>query len=179
MTPVAGADVEKVKREVEEVVGIDCSNAILTSAKQGIGIEDVLEAVVKRIPPPPDNTRKPLRALIFDSYYDAYKAMPSLPCSEDPPPQLGVTFVINFYHGASTCRWNHCDAERECELMRPGVCWSDDPVCLQGVIVYFRVVDGELKPGDTIRLINTAKEYVVDEVGVLSPKQIPVQLQLP
>lgn len=73
----AGADVEKVKREVEEVVGIDCSNAILTSAKQGIGIEDVLEAVVKRIPPPPDNTHKPLRALIFDSYYDAYKAMPS------------------------------------------------------------------------------------------------------
>ena len=47
---------------------------------------------------------------------------------------------------------------------------------LQGVIVYFRVVDGELKPGDTIRLINTGKEYEVDEVGVLSPKQIPVRL---
>ena len=59
--------------------------------------------------------------------------------------------------------------------MRPGVCWPDVLVCLQGVIVYFRVVDGELKPGDTIRLINTAKEYVVDEVGVLSPKQIPVR----
>ena len=49
-------------------------------------------------------------------------------------------------------------------------------LCLQGVIVYFRVVDGELKPGDTIRLINTGKEYEVDEVGVLSPKQIPVRL---
>ena len=49
-------------------------------------------------------------------------------------------------------------------------------VSLQGVIVYFRVVDGELKPGDTIRLINTGKEYEVDEVGVLSPKQIPVRL---
>lgn len=47
---------------------------------------------------------------------------------------------------------------------------------VQGVIVYFRVVDGELKPGDTIRLINTGKEYEVDEVGVLSPKQIPVRL---
>ncbi len=70
----AGADVEKVKREVEEVIGLDCSNAILTSAKQGIGIQDVLEAVVQRIPPPPDNTDRPLRALIFDSYYDAYKA---------------------------------------------------------------------------------------------------------
>lgn len=69
-----GADVEKVKREVEEVVGLDCSNAILTSAKMGIGIENILEAVVQRIPAPPDNTQKPLRALIFDSYYDAYKA---------------------------------------------------------------------------------------------------------
>ena len=65
---------ERVKREVEEVVGLDCSNAILTSAKQGIGIQDLLEAVVQRIPPPPDNTDRPLRALIFDSYYDAYKA---------------------------------------------------------------------------------------------------------
>ncbi len=54
--------------------------------------------------------------------------------------------------------------------------WSDRQIhLLQGVIVYFRVVDGELKPGDTIRLINTAKEYEVDEVGVLSPKQIPVR----
>lgn len=69
---------ERVKREVEEVVGLDCSNAILTSAKQGIGIRDVLEAVVQRIPPPPDNTARPLRALIFDSYYDAYKAGPAL-----------------------------------------------------------------------------------------------------
>ena len=56
------------------MVGLDCSNAILTSAKMGIGIEDILEAVVQRIPAPPDNTQKPLRALIFDSYYDAYKA---------------------------------------------------------------------------------------------------------
>ena len=63
--------------------------------------------------------------------------------------------------------------------MRPGVCRPDNLVCLQGVIVYFRVVDGELKPGDTIRLINTAKEYVVDEVGVLSPKQIPVRFISP
>lgn len=55
--------------------------------------------------------------------------------------------------------------------------WGDKHMYpLQGVIVYFRVVDGELKPGDTIRLINTAKEYEVDEVGVLSPKQIPVRI---
>jgi len=62
-----------VKREVEEVVGLDCSNAILASAKQGIGIDEILEEVVQRIPPPQDNRHKPLRALIFDSYYDPYK----------------------------------------------------------------------------------------------------------
>jgi translation elongation factor EF-4 len=68
-----GADPERVKREVEEVVGLDCSKAILASAKQGIGIEEILEAVVDRIPPPPDTRSKPLRALIFDSKYDPYK----------------------------------------------------------------------------------------------------------
>ena len=70
----AGADPERVKREVEEVVGLDCSRAILASAKQGIGIDEILEEVVRRIPPPPDRTAEPLRALIFDSYYDPYKA---------------------------------------------------------------------------------------------------------
>ena len=90
---------EKVKREVEEVVGIDCSNAILTSAKQGIGIEDVLEAVVKRIPPPPDNTHKPLRALIFDSYYDAYKAMPYvLSCSPATSAGRGLCHQSSPWH---------------------------------------------------------------------------------
>lgn len=47
---------------------------------------------------------------------------------------------------------------------------------LQGVIVYFRVVDGEMRPGDVVRLMNTGKEYQVDEVGVLAPKQIPVRI---
>ena len=69
----AGAEPERVKREVEEVVGLDCSGAILASAKQGVGIAEILEAVVARIPPPPDTTHLPLRALIFDSYYDPYK----------------------------------------------------------------------------------------------------------
>ncbi|CAG9462015.1 unnamed protein product [Pedinophyceae sp. YPF-701] len=69
------ADPERVKKEVEEVVGIDCSNAILCSAKAGIGIEDVLEAVVERVPPPPDTTDQPTRALIFDSFYDDYRGV--------------------------------------------------------------------------------------------------------
>ena len=66
------ADVERVKAEIEEILGIDTSMAIPVSAKTGIGIEDVLEAVVEFIPPPEDTTEKPLRALIFDSAYDQY-----------------------------------------------------------------------------------------------------------
>ena len=64
------ADVERVKQEIEEVLGIDASLAIPVSAKAGIGIEEVLEAVVDLIPPPEDNSEKPLRALVFDSAYD-------------------------------------------------------------------------------------------------------------
>ena len=62
-----------MKREIEEVIGLDCSHAILASAKQGIGIQEILEEVVRRVPPPKDNRGEALRALIFDSYYDAYK----------------------------------------------------------------------------------------------------------
>lgn len=66
------ADVERVKAEIEEVLGIDASMAIPVSAKAGIGIEDVLEAVVEFVPPPEDTCDKPLRALVFDSAYDQY-----------------------------------------------------------------------------------------------------------
>jgi len=100
-----------VKNEIENIIGIDASEAPLISAKQGIGIEDVLEKVVELIPPPDGNENAPLKALIFDSYYDAYK----------------------------------------------------------GVIVYVRVKDGNLKPGDTIRFMATGKEFSVVEVGFLSP----------
>lgn len=67
-----GADVERVKKEIEEVVGIDTSNAILCSAKEGIGIEEILQAVVEFVPPPKIEIKKPLRALVFDSYFDTY-----------------------------------------------------------------------------------------------------------
>ncbi len=66
------ADVERVKHEIEEILGIDTSNAVMTSAKSGIGIEDVLESIVKYIPAPPDTSNKPLRGLVFDSYYDSF-----------------------------------------------------------------------------------------------------------
>ncbi|KAG5609310.1 hypothetical protein H5410_020591 [Solanum commersonii] len=70
-----GADPARVCQEIEEIVGLDCSNAIYTSAKEGIGITEILNAIVQRIPPPRDTAKRPLRALIFDSYYDPYRGV--------------------------------------------------------------------------------------------------------
>ena len=69
------ADPERVRREVEEVIGIDASDAILVSAKTGVGIHDVLEAIAHRIPAPTGSETAPLRALVFDSYFDSYKGV--------------------------------------------------------------------------------------------------------
>ncbi|MFZ5795298.1 MAG: translation elongation factor 4 [Sphingomonas sp.] len=66
------ADVEKVKAEIEEVIGLDASQAVLTSAKAGIGIAEVLEAIVTRIPPPKGDPEAPLKAMLVDSWYDPY-----------------------------------------------------------------------------------------------------------
>jgi len=112
-----GAEPERVVNEIEEIIGLDCSGAILASAKEGIGIDAILEAIVSRIPSPRNTVNEPLRALIFDSYYDSYR----------------------------------------------------------GVIVYFRVMDGTVKKGDRIKLMASRKEYEIDELGVLSPTQKPVE----
>lgn len=70
-----GAEPERVIEEIEEVIGLDCSNAILASAKAGQGIDEILESIVHLIPPPQDTVDEPLRALIFDSYYDPYRGV--------------------------------------------------------------------------------------------------------
>ena len=111
-----GADPDRIKQEIEDIIGLDCSNAILASAKAGIGIDEILEAIVLTVPPPQETIEQPLRALIFDSYYDPYR----------------------------------------------------------GVIVYFRIMDGTLNKGDTVRLMASKKEFAVDDLGVLSPVQVPV-----
>lgn len=67
------ADPERVKKEIEDIIGLDASEAILCSAKSGIGIPDILEAIVDKVPPPPDKSEDPTRALIFDSRFDSYK----------------------------------------------------------------------------------------------------------
>ena len=67
------AEPDRVKEEIEEAIGLDASEAILCSAKTGEGIDDILEAIVKKVPPPSGDSTKPLQALIFDSYFDSYK----------------------------------------------------------------------------------------------------------
>ena len=70
-----GAQVEEARRQIRDVVGLDASEAILTSAKEGTGIKEVLEAVIARVPPPRGSRGAPLKALIFDSWYDSYRGV--------------------------------------------------------------------------------------------------------
>ncbi|MFN7158270.1 MAG: translation elongation factor 4, partial [Erythrobacter cryptus] len=81
------ADPEKVRAEIEEIIGLDASEAVLTSAKSGIGIEEVLEAVVRRIPPPKGDPQAPLKASLVDSWYDPY---------------LGVVILVRVIDGKLT-----------------------------------------------------------------------------
>ncbi|MBS5334387.1 MAG: elongation factor 4 [Clostridiales bacterium] len=115
---LASARPDETKEEIEEVIGLDASEAPLISAKEGIGIEELLEKVVEVIPPPSGNPDGKLKALIFDSKYDNYK----------------------------------------------------------GVIIYTRVIDGEVKKGDIIRLMNTGKKYEVTEVGVCAPGPVATEV---
>lgn len=70
-----GAEPDRIKQEIEDIIGLDCSSAIMASAKVGIGIDEILESIIYLIPPPQDTMAKPLRALIFDSYYDSYRGV--------------------------------------------------------------------------------------------------------
>ena len=108
------ADPERVRAEIEDVIGLDASEAVLASAKAGIGIEEILEQIVEKVPAPTGNVEAPLKALIFDSVYDAYR----------------------------------------------------------GVILQVRVMDGVVKPGDTIQLMSNGKTFDVTEVGIFTPKAI-------
>ncbi len=80
-----GAEPERVRKEIEDIIGIDASGAILASAKEGIGIDEILEAVVTRVPHPKGDPAKPLSALLFDSWYDSYQ---------------GVVMVVRMFDGS-------------------------------------------------------------------------------
>ncbi len=88
------ADPDRVKSEIEEIIGLDASEAIPISAKTGEGVPEVLEALIDRIPPPEDNRDKPLRALIFDSWYDNYRGVVMLVRVVDGVMEPGTKFTM-------------------------------------------------------------------------------------
>jgi len=108
------ADPEKVTKELVDTLGFDEKEIILTSAKNGIGIKELVEAVVMRIPSPKGNSKEPLQALIFDSFYDPYR----------------------------------------------------------GVVALVRVVNGEVKVGDKVKMMATNATYDVVELGINNPKEV-------
>jgi GTP-binding protein LepA len=113
-----GADIEATRQQIEHALALDPADALLISAKQGTGIEEVLEAIVARIPPPSGSPEAPLQALIFDSWFDPYR----------------------------------------------------------GVVVLTRVVQGTLPVGRRVRLWSNNQVYTVEELGVLTPKPVRVEV---
>ncbi|MGZ5923333.1 MAG: translation elongation factor 4 [Rhizomicrobium sp.] len=112
------AEPERIRQQIEDVIGIDASEAVCISAKTGLNIDQVLEAVITRLPPPKGDATAPLKALLVDSWYDAYL----------------------------------------------------------GVVVLVRIVDGELKKGQKIRMMQADAVYQVERVGVFTPKQETVDV---
>ena len=111
------AEPERVRAQIEDVIGIDASDAIPISAKTGLGVDDVLEAIVHRLPPPKGELAAPLKALLVDSWYDAYL----------------------------------------------------------GVVVLVRVLDGEIKKGQRVRMIMSDAVYQIEQVGTFNPKKTAVE----
>jgi GTP-binding protein LepA len=110
------ADPERVKENIEDVIGIDASDAIPISAKTGLGIPDVLEAIVKRLPAPKGDRNAPLKAMLVDSWYDSYL----------------------------------------------------------GVVVMIRVIDGVIKKGDRVKMMQTGAVYGIDKLAVLKPQMVDI-----
>ncbi len=83
------ADIERTKKEIEEVIGLDCSNVPCISAKTGLNVEDVLEGIVKKLPCPKGDINNPLQALVFDSYYDSYRGVVVFVCVKQGQIKIG------------------------------------------------------------------------------------------
>jgi GTP-binding protein LepA len=111
------AEPERVKQQIEDVIGLDTSDAVMISAKTGLNIEGVLEAIVRRLPPPKGDAAATTKALLVDSWYDTYL----------------------------------------------------------GVVVLVRVKDGQLRKGQKIRMMSTGAVHTVEQVGVFTPKMLPVE----
>ena len=83
------ANIERTKKEIEDVIGLDCSNAPCISAKTGLNVQDVLEGIVKYLPAPKGSDKEPLKALVFDSYYDSYRGVVVFICVKDGKVKVG------------------------------------------------------------------------------------------
>ena len=110
------AEPDKVKQQIEDVIGLDASEAVMISAKTGLNIEGVLEAIVTRLPPPKGDATAPLKALVVDSWYDQYL----------------------------------------------------------GVVILIRVKDGHIRKGQKIRMMARGSVHLVEQVGLFTPKMVPV-----
>jgi GTP-binding protein LepA len=111
-----GAQPEEARRQIQDIIGLDGAGAILASAKMGTGVAEILEAIVARLPPPAGNPDAPLKALLFDSWYDPYR----------------------------------------------------------GVVIVIRVIDGHITKGMRIRFMAERQDYDVEQLGIFSPKAVPV-----
>src|SRR5262245_32631158 len=110
------AQPEESRRQINDIIGLDGATAILASAKQGTGVPEILEAIVDRLPPPRGVVDAPLKALIFDSWYDAYR----------------------------------------------------------GVVIVIRVIDGVIRKGMRIRFMAEKQDYDVEQLGIFTPKAVPI-----
>jgi GTP-binding protein LepA len=95
-----GAEPERAREQIENIIGIDASHAILASAKQGIGIDEILEAIVNRVPPPKGKPEEPLRALVFDSWFDQYRGVVILVYVVDGHVAPGMKVILMASGGA-------------------------------------------------------------------------------
>jgi GTP-binding protein LepA len=138
-----GAEPQRVKEQIEQAIGIDCSGAILASAKEGIGTKEILEAIVSKIPPPAGNDEAPLKALIFDSWFDNYQ---------------GVIVLVRVFEGALRpgMKMRLMAAEKEYEITKIGV-FTPKMLDVQrlaagevGYVIAGIKTVGDTKIGDTI-----------------------------
>jgi GTP-binding protein LepA len=149
------AEPDKVKQQIEDVIGLDASDAILISAKTGLNVPEVLEAIVRRLPPPKGDAAAPLKALLVDSWYDAY---------------LGVVVLFRVVDGA-------LKKGMRIRMMGTGAAYEVDRV---GVFTPKRVELGELGPGEIGFLTASIKEVADTRVGdTITDDKKPVAAPLP
>lgn len=156
------ADPERVREEIEDVIGLDASEAVLASAKSGIGIEDILEQIVEKVPEPTGDVTKPLKALIFDSVFDAYR---------------GVIANIRIMDGVVKAgdRIKMMSNGKEFEVTEVGVFSpkaTPQNELLVGDVGYLTAAIknvGDTRVGDTITLANNPAEEALDGYRKLNP----------